>query len=339
MFPDLTFIKHRLALSIGNGGHRALGVRYRMPLCPGATGYPGLNAIGASFTRIAPVLQSFEGTFQILVCPLNMASALDPTEIFGRAADEGKRRLDQSLAALLATGFIAGFTVIFGIVAQALIESAAEPHFREFASVLGALGFGVGIMFLILGRAELFSENFFDPIATAFEGKESHVSRRLIRLWVFTFALNIVGGALLIGILSVEGALPNDAQMPVVALAQELAKSAPWATFARSVVGGALVALLSFLVIAAQSSGTRAAMALAVGFLLALGPFEHVVVALLHMQFGWFLGADITGEQIAKVGAISLAGNFLGGIGLVTLSHAAQALGNDKDQSSRRSST
>lgn len=264
------------------------------------------------------------------MCPLDMASALDPTEIFGRAADEGKRRLDQSLVALLATGFIAGFTVIFGIVAQALIESAAEPHFGGFASVLGALGFGVGITFLILGRAELFSENFFDPIATAFEGKESHVLRQLIRLWVLTFALNIVGGTLLIIILSLEGTLPTDAQKPLVSIAQELANSAPGATFARSVVGGALVALLSFLVITAQSSGARAAMALAVGFLLALGPFEHVVVSLLHMQFGWFVGADIAGEQIAKVGAISLVGNILGGVGLVTLSHAAQALGDDK---------
>lgn len=256
-----------------------------------------------------------------------MASALDPKEIFDKAAEEGKRRLDQSLLALLATGFIAGFTVIFGILAQALIESAAEPHFGEFASVLGALGFGVGITFLVLGRAELFSENFFDPIATAFEGKENHVLRRLIRLWVLTFALNIVGGTSLIIILSLEGALPTIAHEPLVSTGQELANSAPVATIARSVVGGALVALLSFLVIAAQSSGARAVMGLAVGFLLALGPFEHVVVSLLHMQFGWFLGADITGEQITKVGAISLAGNLLGGIGLVTLSHAAQALG------------
>ncbi|EDL47797.1 formate/nitrite transporter family protein [Erythrobacter sp. SD-21] len=261
--------------------------------------------------------------------PPNMPSALNPAEIFERAAEEGKRRLDYSLLALLATGFIAGFTIIFGSAAQALIHSAALPHFDEFASVLGALGFAVGVVFLIVGRAELFSENFFDPIATAFEGKERHVFRRLLRLWVLTFALNIVGGTLLILALSVDGALPAGARESLMSPASEIAERAPWATFARSVVGGALVALLSFLVIAAQSTGARAMMAYAVGVMLALGPFEHVVVSMLHLLFGLFIGADLAVQHIARVGAISLAGNLIGGIGLVTLSHAAQALGEE----------
>lgn len=258
-----------------------------------------------------------------------MASALNPEEIFKRAAKEGKRRLDQNWAALLANGFIAGLTIIFGMAAQALVKSAAEPQFGEFASVLGAFGFAIGMVFLIVGRAELFSENFFDPIATAFEGKEGHMTRRLARLWLLTFVLNIVGGAILILALSVDGALPEQARQSISSLSAELAASKPWATFARSVVGGALVALLSFFVIAAQSSGARAMMAFAVGALLALGPFEHVVVTLLHMLFGLFLGADLPLQLVASVGAISLVGNLVGGIGLVTLSHAAQALGEE----------
>jgi formate-nitrite transporter family protein len=256
-----------------------------------------------------------------------MASALNPEEIFEKAAKEGKRRLDQNWAALLANGFIAGFTIIFGMAAQALVKSAAQPHFGEFASVLGALGFAIGVVFLIIGRAELFSENFFDPIATAFEGKEAHMTRRLARLWLLTFILNIVGGAILVLVLSVDGALPEQARQSISSLALELGATKPWATFARSVVGGALVALLSFFVIAGQSSGARITMAFAVGALLALGPFEHVVVTLLHMLFGHFLGAHLPVDLIASVSAISLVGNLVGGIGLVTLSHAAQALG------------
>lgn len=259
-----------------------------------------------------------------------MQRALKPAEIFERAAEEGKRRLNQGLMALLATGFIAGFTIVFGSAAQALIHSAAEPHFGAFASVLGAFGFGLGVVFLILGRAELFSENFFDPIATAFEGEEQHMARRLTRLWLLTFLLNIVGGTILVLVFSVEGALHSGARDSITSLATELANRNPWATFARSVVGGALVALLSFLVIAAQTSGARAAAAYAVGVLLALGPFEHVVVSLLHMLFGLFIGADLDALHLAKVGAISLAGNLIGGIGLVTLSHAAQAMGEEQ---------
>lgn len=259
-----------------------------------------------------------------------MASALDPQEIYKEAAQEGKRRLDQSLLALTATGFIAGFTIIFGSVAQALIHSAAKPHFGEFAAVLGALGFAIGVVFLILGRAELFNENFFDPIATAFERKEDRIGQRMARLWIFTFVLNIVGGAILVLVLSVDGALPAGARESITSLATELAARNPWATLARSIVGGALVSLLSFLVIAAQTSGARALMAYAVGFMLALGPFEHVVVSLLHMLFGLLLGAELAVEHLAKVGSIALVGNLIGGIGLVALSHAAQAMGEEE---------
>jgi formate/nitrite transporter FocA (FNT family) len=260
-----------------------------------------------------------------------MSEPLNPEQIFDRAADEGKRRLDQTLIALLATGFIAGFTIVFGSAAQALIHSAAKPHFGEFASVLGALGFGVGVVFLILGRAELFSENFFDPIATAFEGKEDRVGRKIARLWVLTFVLNLIGGTIMIVVFSVEGVLHSGARESVAELAQELAARSPTATFARSIVGGALVALLSFLVIAARTSGSRALAAYVVGVLLALGPFEHVVVSMLHMIFGLVLGADLSVLHIIRVGGIALAGNLIGGIGLVTLSHAAQALGEEDE--------
>lgn len=72
-------------------------------------------------------------------------------------------------------------------------------------------------------------------------------------------------------------------------------------------------------------------MAYAVGVLLALGPFEHVVVSVLHMLFGLLLGADLAVQHLAKAGVISLAGNLIGGVGLVTLFHTAQAMGEERD--------
>lgn len=73
------------------------------------------------------------------------------------------------------------------------------------------------------------------------------------------------------------------------------------------------------------------AAALIVGFLLAVGPFEHVVVSLLHMGFGLLLGGELPIGGIAVTAGIALAGNLVGGVGIVSLSHAAQAKGEDKD--------
>lgn len=256
-----------------------------------------------------------------------MPAAPKPAEVFERAAEEGERRLDQSLLELVATAFIAGFTIIFGIVAMGIVDGLARPSMGEFAKVPGALAFALGLVLLIVGRAELFSENFFDPLAAIFKHRHKGQAARLLRLWSVTLALNLVGGAVLVLVLSVEGALPPGALDGLNRVAEEIAGRTPLATLSRAVVGGALVALLSFLVAATDHSGARIQLAYAVGVLLALGPFEHVVVSALHLGFGIALGADVDWAWAVEATLVAIAGNLLGGVGLVTLSHAAQAMG------------
>ena len=82
---------------------------------------------------------ALRGTLRPAARSILMSQSLDPEEIFKRSADEGRRRLDQGLLALVATGFIAGFSIVFGIAAQAVVHSLAEPYFGGFAVVLGAL--------------------------------------------------------------------------------------------------------------------------------------------------------------------------------------------------------
>lgn len=258
-----------------------------------------------------------------------MPDALKPSEIFEKSAEEGERRLDQSMLELLSTGFIAGFTIVFGIIALAIVEALASPSLGELAKLLGALAFGIGLPFLILGRAELFSENFFDPIAAAFKSKGSGMTRKILRLWVLTLILNLVGGGVLVLVLSVEGTLPEGAHQALHRMAEEIAHRSSLATLMRAIVGGALVALLSFLVIASQDSTGRIILAYVTGVLLALGPFGHVIVTTLHLAFGFVFGAPVTMADIAQVSAISIVGNLIGGVGLVTMSHAAQAKGAD----------
>ncbi|WP_029032307.1 formate/nitrite transporter family protein [Salinarimonas rosea] len=256
-----------------------------------------------------------------------MPDTLKPAEIFEKSAEEGERRLDQSTLELLSTGFIAGFTIVFGIIALGIVEALARPSLGELSKLLGALAFGVGLPFLILGRAELFSENFFDPIAAALKSKVAGRTWKIFRLWVLTLLLNLIGGGVLVLVLSVDGALPSGAHEALNGVAEDIADRTPLATLMRAVVGGALVALLSFMVIASRDSTGRILLAYVTGVLLTLGPFEHVVVSVLHLGFGLAFGASVDILDIGEVAAIAIVGNLLGGVGLVTLSHAAQAEG------------
>lgn len=258
-----------------------------------------------------------------------MSVAPKPSEIFQRAVREGKRRLDQPLLELVSTAFIAGFTIVFGIIALGVTQALMEPVLGEGAKVAGALAFGMGVVFLVVGRTELFNENFFDPAATAFERREKGFLSRLGRLWSITFVFNMVGGALFALAFSVHGVLPDGTRSILAKIALEVAARSDWASLMSAIVGGALVALLSFLLQAVDGIGSRIALAFMVGFLLAVGPFDHVVVTSLHLFLGILFEAHVGWDAVLVIMAIATAGNLIGGLGLVTVSHIAQAKGSE----------
>lgn len=98
-------------------------------------------------------------------------------------------------------------TIVFGVVALGVVTALVEPEFgSDIGKLAGALAFGIGLVFLIVGRSELFSENFFDPVAAAIGERTRRALGRLLRLWVLTLVLNLVGGGVLIAVLTVEGA-------------------------------------------------------------------------------------------------------------------------------------
>lgn len=260
-----------------------------------------------------------------------MSVAPAPTEIFDRAVEEGERRLDQSMLELVSTSFIAGFTVVFGIVALGIVHAFVKPQFGEIATIAGALAFGVSLVFLVVGRAELFNENFYDPVAKAVDA-DSWMVGALLRLWVVTFAVNLVGGVLMAYIFSVHGVLPESAVHALRTFAEEFVRRPPTTEFAAAIVGGALVVLLSFLLEAVNSVGSRIAMSYIVGVLLTLGPFDHVIVTMLHVVFGMLFGAPIGLVELATTTGLVTAGNLVGGLGLVTLTHITQAIGAEESE-------
>lgn len=126
------------------------------------------------------------------------------------------------------------------------------------------------------------------------------------------------------GIMTVDGALPEGSSETLVSIADEIVGKSSAATLARAVLAGALIALLSYMLHAVNSVTARILVAYMVGVFLALGPFDHVIVSALHVLFGVWLSDTIGyGELAANIG-LSTAGNIVGGVFLITLTHSAQ---------------
>src|SRR5689334_11406988 len=107
-------------------------------------------------------------------------------EAFDRLVDEGTVRLHRPLLSLCATGFLGGIDVAVGVLAYLVVDQQTGSR------ALAALAFSIGFIALLLARSELFTENFLVPVVAAAATPGSWP--KLLRLWVVTLGLNLLGG-------------------------------------------------------------------------------------------------------------------------------------------------
>ena len=244
-----------------------------------------------------------------------------PETIYERTRREGRRRLARPVLEEVSTALAAGFDIVAGITVLALLTSDVEHHFgKHFAHVIGALGFGVGFVFLILGRGELFTENFLVPVA----GLERGTWRSLLKLWTISPLFNILGGLVIILILTTHSVLPYGSGAALVETAQTVHANGVLALFCSAIFAGALITAMTWFVEGQATMMPRVVVAWVCGSILALVTFNHVIVVTLELIFGYRYCAHFPLIFILGNFGLAAAGNIVGGIGLVTLNRLTQ---------------
>lgn len=251
--------------------------------------------------------------------------APEPEEIYERTRAEGRRRLTRPPLEVVSTAIAAGVDVVFGIAALGFAEAAVEPHFgKEFAHLAGAIAFGVAFVFIIVGRSELFTENFLVPLA-GLERNDGRSWLKLGELWLLSPVFNILGGTALVLVLSTKGVLPHGTGHAIATAGNVFDDYTFTAAFMSAIAAGALITLMTWMVEGQHSMGVRVAVAWIVGALLALGQFNHVIVATLEEIFGIRLGSSIGWGDLIQNLLTAGAGNMIGGLLFVTLNRFTQA--------------
>jgi formate/nitrite transporter FocA (FNT family) len=228
---------------------------------------------------------------------------------FDRLVDEGEGRLTRPLLPLLATGFLGGFDVGIGVLAYLVVLH------RTGNALLAAAVFPIGFVALLLARSELFTENFMLPV-TAVVTRHGTVGQ-LLRLWVVSLLGNLVGGAVLAGL--VVAALPDLRATAVTAGSHYAHLGVTWQSFALAVLAGAVITLMTRMQHATESLGLRIVPSLLMSFVLVAAQLFHCVLDAILMLTGLFTGhADFS--WLDWLGAVgwSAVGNVVGGLVLVT---------------------
>jgi formate-nitrite transporter family protein len=252
-------------------------------------------------------------------------AAPEPHEIYERTRAEGERRLSRPLLELASTAFVAGVDVVFGVVALGVAHHLVADRFGEAAGTLaGALAFGIAFIFIVVGRSELFTENFLVPIAGL--DRRSRASwYKLAELWAVSPVLNLVGGALLIFVVTTHGVLPEGTGDALVSTAEKLDDNSATAGLFSALAAGALITLMTWLIEGADAMGVRIVCAYLGGVLLALASLNHVIVVTLELVFGIRYGGDIGWGDVLQNFGVAAIGNLVGGVLFVTLTRMGQA--------------
>lgn len=242
----------------------------------------------------------------------------EPAETAEAASDEGESRLDRSLPNLLATGAVGGIDVSVGVIALVLITA------RTGNEVVASIGFATGFIALTMARSELITENFLVPVATVIDGRRP--VRALLRLWGGTMVANLVGGGVVMVVFAVgwPGEIADSA-IEIGRRTMDLGISVE--SFAQAVIAGMLITLMTWMQKGVSPNvGGRVIAALIIGFLVSYSHSNHVVVVSFEAMLGVLAGADTYGwgDVLASM-PWWLFGNFVGGLGMVTVLRLVQA--------------
>jgi formate/nitrite transporter FocA (FNT family) len=238
-------------------------------------------------------------------------------EVAGNARDELKRSMLSLGISGFAGGIFMGFSGLGVAISTALLGSSAVSLF------IAQMFYPLGFIIVILGRAQLFTENTLYPVALSLA--ERKYFKHTVRLWAIVLTANIVGAYAFALLVTRTPALKPEFLSHLAQIGVESVQRAPTAIFWSAVVAGCVIAMVAWLVSASHSITGSVMVIWALTFFIGLGHFAHciagsgeVITAVLTHQVSWM-------EYFHWLG-LAVAGNICGGVIIVTLLEYGQVI-------------
>jgi formate/nitrite transporter len=249
--------------------------------------------------------------------PTESHDAYKPAEIAALIETAGVAKAALPLHRMGTLALLAGAFIGFGAAFWCVAMAGADPGFGP-ARVLGGTVFGLGLILVVVGGAELFTGNALMVMA-AVDGRITPGA--LLRNWGIVYVGNLIGAVGLAVAFGLSGLL--DGPMGEVAARAAVAKAGldPVEAFVRGALCNALVCLAVWLSFAARTATDKILAVLwpVAGFV-ALG-LEHSVANMFLFPAGIWAGADVTmAGVVGNLLWVSL-GNVVGGAGGVALAY------------------
>jgi formate/nitrite transporter FocA (FNT family) len=240
-------------------------------------------------------------------------------EIFEQVELNAHEELRRSPHALAFSGFAGGLSMgLTGLSVAAATAALGDTPGNQF---MAYLLYPIGFIAVIIGRAQLFTENTLYPVALILSERK-HVFETA-RLWGVVFLFNILG-ACAFGALAVRtDALGSTIQSNLVRLGIQNAQGGGDHIFWSGVIGGWIIALVAWMVTASHWTIGQIAVIWLMTFAVGIGHFSHCIAASGEIVAAVFAGSVAFSHYLWWL-ALATSGNILGGVLIVTLLNFGQ---------------
>lgn len=233
---------------------------------------------------------------------------------------EGESELERRWWSILVSGLAAGLSIGLSFIVQA--EFHAHISDEAVRRLVAPLGYTIGFLVVVLGRQQLFTENTLAPILPLLHHRDRQTFLRVLKLWALVLASNIAGTWALGYALAHTEVFEPRVVDAFVQIGQRTVEGNFATTFVRAVFAGWLIALMMWLLPAAENM--RAQVIIIMTYVLALGEFSHIVAGSVDCAFLVLMGKASFSAYVLAFFVPTLLGNVVGGTALVALLNYGQ---------------
>jgi formate/nitrite transporter FocA (FNT family) len=240
-------------------------------------------------------------------------------EILEQVIENGHEELNRSTHALAFSGVAGGMTMGLTGLGVAIAQATLGPG--QWQDLVAHLLYPLGFIAVIIGRAQLFTENTLYPVIIVLD--ERRRVWNMLRLWGTVFASNVLG-ALLFALLAerVPSLMPAYAEALVKLGLAALGNTTDF-IFWSGVIGGWLIALVAWMVSASHWTIGQIAIVWMLTFVVGIGHFAHCIAT-----SGEILAAVVSGSAPVLTYLhwllFATLGNIAGGVTIVSLLNYGQ---------------
>ncbi len=240
--------------------------------------------------------------------------------VFEAVRHEAIEELARGNTALFWSGLAAGLSMGFSFLAEALLQSGLPDS--DWRPLVSKFGYSLGFVIVILGRQQLFTENTLTPVIHVLREWRLDVLLNALRLWLVVFAANILG-TFLFGVGVYYADVFDAARTAALHDVSAQAISGGFRnTFLSAIFAGWLIALMVWLLPAAETARVR--VIVAVTYIVGLGGFSHIIAGSTLVAYGLTAGVTSMSDALGSFYFPTLIGNIIGGVAFVAALNYAQ---------------